>query len=95
MNYTQNEKIKQVDEKTLVVGVDIAKKTHYARTFDNRGIEYGKVIKFKSNRDGFEDFKKQIKEIAKKEGKEKIIIGIEPTGHYWCILQVKNKPNYN
>ncbi|BBE29894.1 IS110 family transposase [Tepiditoga spiralis] len=86
MNYTQNEKIKQVDEKTLVVGVDIAKETHYARTFDNRGIEYGKVIKFKSNRDGFEAFKKQIKEIAEITGREKIIIGIEPTGHYWYTL---------
>ncbi|BBE30224.1 hypothetical protein OSSY52_03650 [Tepiditoga spiralis] len=86
MNYTQNEKIKQVDEKTLVVGVDIAKETHYARTFDNRGIEYGKVIKFNSTREGFESFEKQIKEIAEIIGREKIIIGIELTGHYWYTL---------
>lgn len=86
MNYTQNEKIKQVDEKSLIVGIDIAKETHYARVFDNRGIEYGKVIKFKSNREGFEKLEKQIKDIAEIKGKEKIIIGIEPTGHYWYTL---------
>jgi len=86
MNYTQNERIKQVDEKTVVVGVDIAKEIHYARVFDNRGIEYGKVIKFRSNIEGFKALEKYIKEIAKRERKEKIIVGIEPTGHYWYTL---------
>ncbi len=39
MNYTQNEKIEQVTDTTLVVGVDIGSQTHYARAFDNRGRE--------------------------------------------------------
>ena len=39
MNCTQNEKISQVTEKTLVIGIDIASETHYARAFDWRGIE--------------------------------------------------------
>ena len=39
MNYTQNEKIEQVKDSTLVVGVDIGSQTHYARAFDNRGRE--------------------------------------------------------
>ncbi|MED4979823.1 IS110 family transposase, partial [Geobacillus stearothermophilus] len=30
MNCTQNYKIDQVTEQTLVVGIDIAKRTHYA-----------------------------------------------------------------
>ena len=29
MNYTQNEKIEQVTDTTLVVGVDIGSQTHY------------------------------------------------------------------
>lgn len=36
MNYTQNEKIEQVTDATLVVGVDIGSQTHFARAFDNR-----------------------------------------------------------
>lgn len=39
MNYTQNEKIEQVTDTTMVVGVDIGRQTHYARAFDNRGRE--------------------------------------------------------
>ena len=39
MNCTQNEKISQVTEETLVIGIDIASETHYARGFDWRGIE--------------------------------------------------------
>lgn len=39
MNFTQNEKISQVSEETLVIGIDIASETHYARAFDWRGIE--------------------------------------------------------
>ena len=39
MNCTQNEKISQVSEETLVIGIDIASETHYARAFDWRGIE--------------------------------------------------------
>lgn len=39
MNYTQNEKISQVSEETLVIRIDIASEVHYARAFDWRGIE--------------------------------------------------------
>lgn len=50
MNYTQNEKIMSITEKTLVVGVDIAKAIHYARVFDYRGTELAKVSKFENSR---------------------------------------------
>lgn len=42
MNYTQNNKISQVDNKTLVVGIDIGSDFNYARCFDWRGIEFTK-----------------------------------------------------
>ncbi len=38
MKNTQNEKILQIKNDTLVVGVDIAKRFHFARAFDYRGI---------------------------------------------------------
>ena len=31
MNYTQNERIMQITEKTLIVGIDVGSETHYAR----------------------------------------------------------------
>ena len=45
MSITQEEKIRQVTEKTIVVGVDIASETHWARAFDWRGLELGKVLR--------------------------------------------------
>ena len=83
MKYNQNHKISQIAENTLVVGVDIAKKKHYARAFDFRGMELDKVIKFKANGGGFESFINWTESVAKAHGKKKIVVGIEPTGHYW------------
>ena len=57
MNYKQNEKINQVKESTLVVGIDIGSTKQYARAFDWRGIELGKVFPFSNSREGFEAFK--------------------------------------
>ncbi|SHF89787.1 hypothetical protein SAMN02746089_02737, partial [Caldanaerobius fijiensis DSM 17918] len=54
MKYTQNEKILQVTEKTLIVRVDIAKEKHHARAFDYRGVEYGRRLEFRNNREGME-----------------------------------------
>ncbi|WP_366921713.1 IS110 family transposase [Metallumcola ferriviriculae] len=83
MKYNQNFKISQVTENTLVIGVDIAKSKHYARAFDWRGIELSKVISFRADRRGFRQFREWAEKIARDEGKNKIIVGMEPTGHYW------------
>jgi len=56
MKYTQNEKIMQITENTLIIGVDIASDVHYARAFDYRGIELDKVIKFNNDIQGFKVF---------------------------------------
>lgn len=86
MNCTQNEKINQVTEGTLIVGIDIASETHYARAFDWRGIELGKVIKFENELSGFEKFELWIETLKKQHNKQSVILGAEPTGHYWFTL---------
>lgn len=83
MNYKQNFKITQITDETLVIGVDIAKKIHFARAFDWRGIELGKTFSFKATYTGFSEFLEWIEDIATRNKKNKFIIGIEPTGHYW------------
>lgn len=57
MNYKQNQKINQVKESTLVIGIDIESTTQYARTSAWRSIELVKVLKFSNSREGFENFK--------------------------------------
>ena len=82
MNYKQNQKINQVKESTLVVGIDIGSTTHYARAFDWRGIELGKVFKFSNSREGFENFKDWMQRLQDRCKKLDVVVGIEPTGHY-------------
>lgn len=86
MNYTQNQKIMSITEKTLIVGVDIAKEVQYARAFDYRGIELGKIKSFENTSEGFKSFEEWIKLLASENGKNKIVVGLEPTGHYWFNL---------
>jgi transposase len=86
MKYSQNEKILQITEETLIVGVDVASETHYARALDYRGIELGKLIKISNDAEGFLMFKTWIKELQQKHGKDAVMIGMEPTGHYWFNL---------
>ena len=86
MSITQNEKISQVKNTTLVVGIDISSETHYARAFDWRGLELSKLFKFESASYGFENFSEWLTEICKTNQKDNIIIGAEPTGHYRFTL---------
>jgi transposase len=86
MNYTQNEKIMSITEKTLVIGIDIAKEVQYARAFDYRGIELSKVQPFENTSHGFKMFEEWAKVVAKENQKKTIIVGLEPTGHYWFNL---------
>ena len=82
-----DEKIIAFDkESTLVIGIDIGSTTQYARAFDWRGIELGKVFTFSNSREGFESFKAWMQHLQDKYRKSDVIVGIEPTGHYWFDL---------
>ena len=81
-----NQKLELITEKTLVVGIDIAKHVQWARTVDYRGIETGKAIRFTNDKQGFEAIVAAIRERCKQKGCEKAVVGMVPTGHYWKPL---------
>lgn len=81
MNCKQNQKINQVKDSTLVVGIDIGSTAHYARAFDWRGIEHGTIFKFSNSREGFINLTDWMQRICIKRDKREVIVGIEPTGH--------------
>ena len=87
MNSTQNKKIEQVKETTLVIGIDIGSESHYARAFDWRGFEYSKkAFQFLNTDTGFEALLEWIEVIKVEKEKKEILVGMEPTGHYWFNL---------
>jgi transposase len=86
MNSKQNDRINQVQENSVVIGIDIASETHYARAFDWRGVELGKVISFENRMEGFSKLKLWVRTLQKEYAKDKVLLGAEPTGHYWFSL---------
>lgn len=84
MNYTQNEKIEQVTDSTMVVGIDIGSQIHYARAFDNRGRELTKrIFSFHNDLEEFNSFNLWAETLKTENKKTAVLIGCEPTGHYW------------
>ena len=87
MNYTQNQKISQVTEATLIVGVDIGSETNFARVFNWRGQEVSrKVFRFSNSLEGFQSFLAHLKTHMTIASAQRVIVGCEPTGHYWFNL---------
>lgn len=87
MNYTQNQKISQVTETTLIVGVDIGSETNFARAFNWRGQELSKkVFRFSNSLDGFQSFLAYLNTYMTIASAQQVIVGCEPTGHYWFNL---------
>ena len=86
MKRNQNQKISQIKNETLVVGIDIGKETHYARTFDYRGIELAKLLRFSNTAQGYEALGSWMKNTMQQQEKTEAIVGFEPTGHYWFTL---------
>ena len=88
MNTKQNERISQVSSDTLVIEVDIGEEKHYARAFDYRGIEFSRrALSFSNSAAGFNTFYKWLEEMKERTRMKKVIIGCEPTGHYWFTFQ--------
>ena len=86
MKYTHNEKILQIKETTLIVGIDVGSEKHYARAFNFRGVEYGKLLIFDNNAEGIAKLEEWTAKIAKSNSFTEVILGMEPTGHYWFNL---------
>ena len=87
MKSTQNKKIEQVKDSTMIVGIDVGSEKHYFRAFNWRGIELTrKPIPFSNSMAGFESFHSAVLELMEKNHLAEALVGFEPTGHYWFNL---------
>jgi transposase len=86
MHHNRNQRINQITETTLVIGIDIAKHNHYACAVDERGRELKKSFVIRQSFHGFETFYAKLMKLMGTHDKKDVIIGFEPTGHYWMNL---------
>lgn len=79
-------KIERVGEGTLIVGIDIAKHIHWAQFTDSRGVPLCKPLRVENNIDGFSTLMTKICELQTANGCNNVLLGFEPSGHYWRTL---------
>ena len=85
--FTKNEKLTFISDDMLILGCDIGSETHYLRAIDTRGRELNKsTLAFSNTQEGFESAKEWAVKIAAANDKKQIVLGLEPTGHYWFCL---------
>ena len=85
--FGKEEKISFISDDMLIVGCDIGSECHFIRAIDTRGRELSRdAFEFSNSSEGYELAKAWMLELAARYGKKQIVMGLEPTGHYWfCI----------
>lgn len=91
MTKSQNLKFNAIENTDVIVGIDIAKNVHWAGIILPNGKEIKKSFSFNNNKKGFESLVETVKNVLTMMNFEKVIIGMEPTGHYWksCARYLK------
>lgn len=85
--FDKNEKITFINDDMLILGCDVGSETHYLRAIDTRGRELSKsAFSFSNSSEGFQSAKEWAVKIAAANDKNQIVMGLEPTGHYWFCL---------
>ena len=79
----QVERRQKISKTTLIVGMDIGSEFNAMGLMNEVGEVVGRYPKIYNSREGFEYFKDVIEKIKQKEGFKSVLVGMEPTGHYW------------
>jgi transposase len=79
-------KRQRIKKATLIVGVDIGKAFNAAGFMDKDGNVLNNCPKLYNSREGFEEFINMIEGLKAKHHLKYVLIGMEPTGHYWRKL---------
>ena len=85
--FDKNDKLSFVSDDMLILGCDIGSETHYVRAIDTRGRELSKsAFGFNNTAEGFASMLDWSTKLAAANDKKQIVLGLEPTGHYWFCL---------
>jgi len=79
----QVEKRQRITEATLIVGMDIGCEFNAMCLMNKEGTVLGRYPKIYNSRKGFDYFHTIIEKTKKKNTLSTVLIGMEPTGHYW------------
>lgn len=85
--FNHDKKLTFIKDDMLILGCDIGSETHFFRAIDTKGIELSrKAMAFSNSEEGYKEAKKWAVDLAARNGKTQIVLGLEPTGHYWFTI---------
>lgn len=82
MGKSRSRKLKLVNNRALIVGIDIGKKLNFARFLFTDG-HISKPFSFQNTQEGFTELTDRIRNSMKGGNYNSAVIGVESTGHYW------------
>lgn len=82
-----NQRIDRISTHHAIIGIDMAKDIHVAQMTDYRGrVLTTRSLPFSNTRDGFTALLTWMQQGMLKHGLTAVLLGMEPTGHYWFNL---------
>lgn len=85
--FDKNEKLSFISDDMLIVGCDVCSEINYARVIEAGGRELSKsAFPFSNALEGFQSLFDWSTKIVAANDKTQIVLGLEPTGHYWFVL---------
>jgi transposase len=79
----QIEKHQRITSHTLVIGIDIGSEFNGVCLMDKEGAVLARYPKIYNSRKGFDYFQAVVEQTKRNYGFTQVLIGTEPTGHYW------------
>jgi len=79
----QYERRQRIKKTTLAMGIDIGADFNAVGFMNKDGNVLGQLPKMDNFRAGFDKFVRITEEMKVKHGLKDVLIGLEPTGHYW------------
>jgi transposase len=79
-------KRERISRDTLIMGVDVGNAWNAVGFMNKEGNVLGSCAKLYNSREGFGQFIRMTEGFKAKHGMNSVLIGMEPTGHYWRKL---------
>jgi transposase len=79
-------KRQRINATTLIVGVDVGKAFNAVGFMNKEGKVLGSRAKLDNSREGYDQFVEMVEGLKARHHFKDVLIGLEPTGHYWRKL---------
>lgn len=78
-------RLAKIEPGALLVGVDLAEMKNIAVVINQQGQQLSR-FSFDHSQEGYDYLRQRLNKVQRREEAPAILVGMEPTGHYWKVL---------